>query len=481
LLLDRFHDDTVAQTSYLIGCESAGLAIVIDPNRDADRYLQAAARRHLRIAYIAETHIHADFVSGARDLARRSGAQLLLSGEGGVDWQYAFAAADGARILHHDDRVDVGGIRLTVRHTPGHTPEHLAFIVTDTATSDRPVGMCSGDFIFVGDVGRPDLLERVANASGSMETLARQLFASIQAMRDLPDHLQIWPGHGAGSACGKSLGAMPSTTLGYERLANWAFQIDDESAFVKAALAGQPEAPSYFAVMKTVNREGPTPARVAQHLPELDLASLQRAMASNAVLVDVRPAEQFAAEHVPGTLNIPFGGSFAKWAGTLLPYDRQLALLAHDAGHMSRAKHALSIIGLDRVIGWAADAVREQWKTDVGPLQTTPQLDVSAVARRLSAGDLDVIDVRAESEWNEGHLAQADHRYLGNLLELSRDVPRDTPIAVHCQGGSRSAIAASLLQAHGFTNVSNVTGGYRAWQTAGFPVTHPADSSESDE
>src|SRR5262249_7144793 len=214
-----------------------------------ERYIAAAAHQKLTIAYVTETHIHADFVSGARDLAHKTGAQLLLSGEGGEEWQYRFAKADGARLVRHGDAIDLGRVRIDVRHTPGHTPEHVCFVVTDRANSERPVGMFSGDFVFVGDVGRPDLLERAANQRGSMDALARSLFRSVRALSDLPDYLQLWPGHGAGSACGKSLGAMPSTTIGYERISNWAFQIDDEERFVREVLTGQPEPPKYFATM----------------------------------------------------------------------------------------------------------------------------------------------------------------------------------------------------------------------------------------
>jgi hydroxyacylglutathione hydrolase len=472
LYLHRFHDDTVAQTSYLIGCESTGLAIVVDPNRDTEQYLRAAERRHLTIAFVAETHIHADFVSGARDLARQSGGTLVLSGEGGADWQYAFAAADGARVVHDGDRVDVGEIRVDVRHTPGHTPEHICFIVTDRATNEHPIGMSSGDFIFVGDVGRPDLLERVGNANGSMDRLARSLYASIRATQSLPDYLQIWPGHGAGSACGKSLGALPSTTLGYERFANWAFQIHDEDAFVRAVLEGQPEVPKYFAVMKRVNRDGPAPAPDTAQLPELDLVALQRATATGAVMVDVRPAARFAIAHLPGSINIPLGGSFARWAGSLLPYDSPLVLQADDHGQLSRAAQAMALIGLDRIAGWCGDAVRREWTQHVGPLGTMKHVDVTTLAANPN---LTVLDVRATSEWNDGHLPQATHGFLGDLVAVTADLAPDTPIAVHCQGGGRSAIAASLLQARGFTNVSNVTGGYRAWEASGLPVVRPDD------
>ncbi len=477
MFLQRFHDDTVAQTSYLIGCETTGLAIVVDPNRDTERYLRAAERRHLTIAFVTETHIHADFVSGARDLARQSGGTLVLSGEGGADWQYKFAAADGARVVHDGDRVDVGDVRIDIRHTPGHTPEHICFMVTDRATNAHPIGMCTGDFIFVGDVGRPDLLERAGNVRGSMDRLARQLYGSIRATDALPDYLQIWPGHGAGSACGKSLGAMPSTTLGYERFANWAFQIQNEESFVRTVLDGQPEVPAYFAEMKRINRDGPPAAPIAGHVPELDLAALQRATATGAVMVDVRPAAAFAIAHVPASLNIPLGGSFARWAGSLLPYDRPLVLLADDHGQVLRAAHEFALIGLDHVGGWSGPAVQLQWARDIQPLETVKQIDVTALA---DSPGVTVIDVRAASEWNEGHLPQATHGFLGDLVALTADLAPDTPIAVHCQGGGRSAIAASLLQAHGFTNVANVTGGYRAWEAQGLPVVCANEAKKSN-
>ena len=237
MLLKRIYEDGLAQASYLLACEQTGRAIVIDPNRDVGRYIDAADEEGVDITDVTETHIHADFVSGARELARRTGAHLMLSGDGGPEWQYRFAAAEGAKLLHHGNRFDVGTIRFDVRHTPGHTPEHQCFLVTDTTMSDRPVGMLTGDFLFVGDVGRPDLLERAAHVEGTMIAMARDLFRSLRALRDLPDYLQIWPGHGAGSACGKALGMLPSTTLGFERVANWAFQIENEGEFVRAVRA----------------------------------------------------------------------------------------------------------------------------------------------------------------------------------------------------------------------------------------------------
>ena len=467
MLLKRLYDEALAQASYLIGCEQTGMAIVVDPNRDVEQYIEAARREHMRIAFVTETHIHADFISGARDLARATRATLLLSAEGGADWQYKFAQQDGARLLHHGDRFDVGVVRFDVRHTPGHTPEHIVFLVTDTATSERPVGMLSGDFIFVGDVGRPDLLERAAKEHGTMETLARRLFQSIRATADLPDYLQLWPGHGAGSACGKALGAMPSTTLGYERIANWAFQIDDEREFVRVVTEGQPEPPKYFARMKTVNRDGPMPV-VHAPLEELTLDDVRRALQSGTPVIDVRATADFAHGHIPGTINIPTGTSFTTWAGSLLPYDRDLVLLADDAARLRRARMLLSLIGFDRIAGFAGAKVREAWASSVSPLQSVEQVDIATLAADTKRT---VIDVRGAAEWNDGHIERAKHFFLGDLVELTKDLPRDMPLALHCQGGTRSAIAASLLQKEGFTNVANASGGITAWQRAGLPLS----------
>ena len=468
MLLERLYDEMLAQASYLIGCERSGQAIVVDPSRDADAYVELAARKHMRIAYVSETHIHADFVSGARELAERSGAELLFSGHGDGDWAYRTSA----RLIRDDDKIDIGDVSLTVRHTPGHTPEHIAFVVTDRAVSERPLGMLSGDFIFVGDVGRPDLLERAANARGSADALARQLFRSVRATESLPDFLQIWPGHGAGSACGKSLGALPSTTLGYERVANWAFHIADEDTFVRAALAGQAPPPPYFARMKVVNRDGP-PARTSHALPTLDLKGFRSAVECGAVAVDVRGSAAFAAEHIPRTLNFPLGSSFLTWAGWLLPYDRDLVLLADDADRVARARKALSLIGLDQVIACAGREIRAAWATSVGPLERVEQIDMTSLA---TANHRTIIDVRKDGEWAAGHVPSAQHLFLGDLGARAGELSPNEPIALHCGGGTRSAIAASLLLARGFTNVVNATGGYGAWTAAGLPVVRDDDA-----
>jgi hydroxyacylglutathione hydrolase len=469
MLLKRFYDETLAQASFLIGCDATGEAIVIDPNRDVEQYIRAAESEKVRITQVTETHIHADFVSGARELARRTGARLVLSGEGGPDWQYAFAASDGARVVHDGDTIDVGRVQLTARHTPGHTPEHICFVVTDRATNDAPMGMLTGDFVFVGDVGRPDLLERAAGESGTMEGMARALHRSIKALADLPDYLQLWPGHGAGSACGKALGAVPQTTLGYERIANWAFGVRDEDEFVRMVLADQPEPPKYFARMKQVNRDGPAALDPRQPL-ELDLGAFDRAVSAGTRVLDVRATEAFAAEHIPGALNVPMSKSFTKWAGSLLSYEEDVVLLAPGQAAAVSAVRVLALIGYDRVVGWAGAELNAAWTRAGRTLESTTQTDPAQVSARK---DVTLVDVRSAAEWRDGHADGARHLFLGHLPELSKDLPRDTPIVTMCQGGSRSAIAASLLQARGFTNVQNMTGGFGAWQQAGLPIRHP--------
>ena len=467
MLLKRFYDDGLAQASYLVGSERTGEALVIDPLRDLEPYLAAAADEELRITHVTETHIHADFLSGARDLVRRTGARLLLSAEGGADWQYRFAPVEGAELLRDGDSFTLGEIRVDVRHTPGHTPEHLVFLVTDGAVADRPLGIFTGDFIFVGDVGRPDLLERAAHVAGTMESSARALYQSLRSMREYPEYLQIWPGHGAGSACGKSLGALPSTTLGYERLFNWAFQVGDEEEFVRAVLAGQPEAPKYFGRMKLLNRDGP-PRGTPTTLPELDAAALAaRLDAGDATVIDTRSSVAFTTSFIPGTINIPGGRSFTNWAGSLIAPNADIVLIAEDESRARALSRELSLIGLDQLRGWANAQIVERWQSARRGLQRAQVIG----SRDLAAFDEPfVIDVRAESEWNGGHIPGARHIFLGDLPDAVKDLPRDQPIVVTCQGGSRSSIGSSLLRARGFENVINLSGGFAEWQRAGLPV-----------
>jgi hydroxyacylglutathione hydrolase len=466
MLFKRFYDDGLAQASYMIGCEATGEAIIVDANRDIAQYAEAAAREKMRITHVTETHIHADYVSGSRELATVTGAKLLLSANGGPDWQYAFATSDHATLLHDGDTIDIGNVRLDVMHTPGHTPEHICFLVTDRATRDLPVGILSGDFVFVGDVGRPDLLERAAHVSNTMEASAHDLFRSLQRFQELPDYVQVWPGHGAGSACGKALGSMPQSTVGYEKIANWGVASTSEADFVREVLAGQPEPPTYFAEMKRINRDGPPMLggmRAPKSLPGVDLSPL---IARGAPLVDIRAATSFAAGHVPGTLNIPFGKLFSTWAGWLLPYTREIFLIADDTASATQATREMAMIGLDHVGGWLAAA-------EVTPVarERSAQISAADLATRLAGPEVTLVDVRNRSEWNHGHIDGAIHIPVGHLGARLAEVPRDLPIVVQCQGGVRSAIASSVLLALGVVDVLNLTGGYNEWVDAGLPVT----------
>jgi hydroxyacylglutathione hydrolase len=481
MFFKRFYDTKLAQASYLIGCQRTGESVVVDPNRDVEQYVRAAADEGLRVTHVTETHIHADFVSGARELAARTGAQLLLSDEGGADWRYAYAAEAGARLLRDGDHFMIGNIRLDVLHTPGHTPEHVSFVVTDTPAAAGPWGILTGDFVFVGDVGRPDLLEKAAGITGTMEAGAHTLFHSLERFRALPDHLQVWPGHGAGSACGKALGAVPSTTVGYERIGNWGVATTDEAEFVRMVLEGQPEPPRYFAEMKRINKVGPRALdRGADGLPHarrLPPAALPELVNEKAVIVDARPAAAFAAGHVPGTINIPLNGAFTTWAGWFVPYDRDVYLLLDDgdaAGAAKRADEAvrdLAMIGLDRVAGWFGGDAIAAWRARGLALGTVRQVSVTEAAALLDRGAVRVIDVRGRAEWEAGHLPGVQNIPAGLLRDHLAELPTDRPVVLQCQSGSRSAIAASVLKAAGVPGVVNLVGGITAWQEAGLPVT----------
>jgi hydroxyacylglutathione hydrolase len=468
MLLKRLYDTRLAQASYLIGCQATGEALVIDPNRDVEQYVAAAKSEGLHLAFVAETHIHADFVSGALELVALTAARPVLSKEGGVDWSYRWAKEASAQLVADGDTFMVGNVKVEVLHTPGHTPEHVCYRITDTVATDRPMGVFTGDFIFVGDVGRPDLLEKVVGSSGTMESGARTLFASLQRFKKNPDYLQLWPGHGAGSACGKALGAVPSSTLGYERLANWGLTTEREDEFVRLVLAGQPEPPPYFAVMKRVNRDGPKIIGARERPAQLAAGAL-RDLAARALVVDTRRTADFAGGHLPGTINVPFGNSFPTYAGSVLPYDRAIHLIVAEAA-LDETLRSLSSVGLDDVAGWSARDALES----AGPLARTPHVAAGYCAARLKAGAVTLVDVRGQSEWDEGHVPLARHIPLGTLAQHAEELAHAGALVLHCESGSRSAIAASILLARGITNVANLQSGFAAWKQAGFPVESAA-------
>ncbi|MEO8295273.1 MAG: MBL fold metallo-hydrolase [Gemmatimonadota bacterium] len=473
MILKRLYDQKLAQASYLIGCGQSGEAAVFDPNRDIEQYVDLAAAEGLRITHVTETHIHADFVSGSRELAQRTGATLYLSDEGGPDWRYRYAGEAGATLLKDGDGFRVGNIQIDAMHTPGHTPEHMAFMVTDTAAATAPIGIVTGDFVFVGDVGRPDLLEKAANVQGTMDAAARTLFASLQKFRKLPDYLQIWPGHGAGSACGKGLSSVPHSTVGYERLFNWALAATSEDEFVEQVLAGQPEPPKYFAEMKRINKEGPRILNGFGHPPRLPPTRLDALLEEGALVVDTRSAAAYAAAHIPRTLSIPLNRSFTTWAGWLIPYISDVYLILDDQESgkaLGEAVRDLAMIGLDRVGGAFGAGAVEAWAERDGGLEVTPQMSVQDLAQAMKTGKVLVVDVRGRSEWEAGHIPGVENIPLGFLGDRADELSRDRQLVVHCQSGGRSAMGASVLQGRGFRNVANLVGGFAAWEGAGFEV-----------
>jgi len=470
MLFRRFYDENLAQASYMIACEKTREAIVVDPNSDTAQYVRAAGADRVRIAHVTETHIHADFVSGARALADAAGAVLHLSGEGTGEWVYSDDALRHATVLRDGSRIDVGRVRLRVSHTPGHTPEHLTFFVSDLERGENPVGALTGDFVFVGDVGRPDLLEKAAGAKGTMDSSARALFKSVNAFKVEPDHLQLWPGHGAGSACGKSLGSMPQSTLGYEKLFNWAFGEFTEGEFVARVLEDQPAPPRYFAVMKRMNRTGT--AQPAPREPTYaGLAELEGALKKGGSVIDTRPTAKFAAGHVPGTLNIPLGKSFLNWSGALVPGETDFWIIteAESDDAVKRIIDDLSKVGLTRVAGVFRSDVLREWKSRRGVLETVAQVDPQSVQKRTLDG-VQIIDVRSPEEWRRGHLPGAIHIPLALLPDRIGELDASAPIVLQCQGGGRSSIATSLLQSRGLPDVSNLAGGYDAWVKEGFEI-----------
>jgi hydroxyacylglutathione hydrolase len=480
MIFHRFFDEKLAQASYLIGCVATGEAVVIDANRDVEPYVRTAEREGLRIVAVTETHIHADYLSGSRELAARTGAQLHLSDCGPAEWKYGYAASDKVRLLKEGNELVVGNVRLRAIHTPGHTPEHLSFLYIDGAATSEPMGVLTGDFVFCGDVGRPDLLEKAVQVKGSAEAAAKVLWKSLEKFRALPEHLSMWPGHGAGSACGKGMSAVPSSTVGYEKRVNWAFLAKDEKAFVEGVLAGQPEPPAYFATMKRLNRDGPRVLGGIKMPPLLDYSSLEagdwsaqgsnpRKNTSHPAVVDLRSAAEFAAGHIAGSLSIPLNKSFTTWAGSLLPYDRDIQLIFpdRDAAGLREAVRDLALIGLDRIAGyWNVDAI-DWWREQGRPLMTVTQISAKELA---DARGSVVVDVRAASEWSEGHIPGATHIPLPELAARLDELPKDRPLVLQCAGGGRSMIAASLLQAHGAAGVANLSGGFTAWRKAGLPT-----------
>ncbi|WP_372698555.1 rhodanese-like domain-containing protein [Arthrobacter sp. JSM 101049] len=462
MYFERIYDTDLAHASYLIGCQATGEAVVVDPRRDIAIYQRTAQANGLRITAVTETHVHADYVSGTRELAAATGAALHVSGEGGPGWQYAFEAGQ----LHDGDTIALGNITLTAVHTPGHTPEHLSFLVTDGAFADEPGYLLSGDFVFCGDLGRPDLLDEAAGGKDTRFAGARQMFASLRdTFLALPDHVQVHPAHGAGSACGKALGAVPSTTVGYERLHAWwgtYLAANDEDGFITELLEGQPDAPAYFGRMKRQNLAGPPLLGERGPLHELAPQEVARDLAAAAVVfVDTRAQADVHAGTVAGALNLPATGALAGQAAWVIDPEREtrpLVLLATGPEAAAGLRERLLRVGIDDVAGYTT--------TLEGLPTAVPQL--VRVDELAGCGAALLLDVRAAGEHSAGNIPGSQQLHGGRVLWNLDRLPEDGTIVTYCQSGVRSSVVASALRRAGY-DVAELEGSYAAWATA-----HPA-------
>ena len=460
MIIRHFFEPLLAQSSFLVGCPATGNALVIDPNRRIDQYVDAASTDGLRILAVTDTHIHADFVSGARALARRTGATLYVSAEGTADCEYAFAHEAGVRGIRHGDSFRVGEIRIDVMHTPGHTPEHLTFLVSEERVSSQPFGAFTGDFLLAGDVGRPDLLEDAAAGLISAEAAARDLYRSLGAFSSLPDCLLLWPGHGGGSGCHTSLGGVPATTLADEKVANWALNAPGQDVFVTAVLANQPDVPRYFGRIKCLNRMGTSSYGPVDGLPRIGPNQLDKLVAAYSEFIDLRP-DATVSGFLPGSIALPLTREFLSRAGSVLHYGMPVYIVASDDSQANDAADALRLIGIDDVRGWVPDSEFQAHTDRGGVLERLVEIGPAQALERQAAGHL-LLDVRTTAEWRAGHVPGARHAPLARLIDDTLKIDRDTRLVVYCQTGTRARVAGTVLRRVGFTHIANLAGGFAA-------------------
>jgi hydroxyacylglutathione hydrolase len=455
MYFEQFYLGCLAHASYMLASE--GEAVVVDPQRDVEIYLAAADANHISIRHIFETHLHADFVSGHQELAARTGARIYIGEQAEATFPHV-AVQDGFQL-------QVGKMRILALETPGHTPESTCLVITDEDKASAPWAVLTGDTLFLGDVGRPDLSKR-----HTPEQLAAMLYDSLHGkLLKLSDDVLVYPAHGAGSLCGRNLRAERVSTIGTERLTNYALQIKSREEFVKQLTSNLPARPAYFLQDAEINRTGAPALSDLPALPPIEPQELEVLLTEGAIVLDVRPGEKFAAGHVPGSINIALSGQFASWAGALLGLASRPILIAESAEAVSEARMRLARIGLEDAQGYLHGGV-DAWREAGLPLVKLPEISVQVLSDRLQSSGLQLLDVRRGPEWEAGHIEGASWWPLDNFKVAPPEVDHSLPIAVHCQGGYRSMIACSLLQRAGFDNVVNVAGGFDAWRDAKLPV-----------
>jgi hydroxyacylglutathione hydrolase len=462
MYFEQFYLGCLAHASYLLASE--GEAVVIDPQRDVELYLKAAAEQGATIRHIFETHLHADFVSGHRELAARTGAKIYMGAQSGATFEHV-PVSDGFELKF-------GKASISVLETPGHTPESICLVVTDAEESSAPWAVLTGDTLFIGDVGRPDLSPRHTPAQ-----LAGLLYDSLHTkLMTLADSVLVYPAHGAGSLCGKNMRAERSSTIGTERLTNYALQIESREEFIRQLTSNLPARPEYFARDAEINRTGAAALSELPPLRSLSPTDLEGMLKAGEIALDVRPMDEFAAGHVPGSVNIALGGQFASWAATVLGLATHPVLIAETDAQIEEARLRLARVGIEELDGYLAGGVAA-WKQSGQPLATVAQITPQDLEDRLGAGKVQVLDVRREPEWDAGHVEGATWWPLDNFRVSPPEIDHEVPLAVHCKGGYRSMIAASLLQRAGFRNVMNLIGGFDAWQEAKLPVVTAVTAS----
>lgn len=456
---ERIYDETLAQASYIIANDK-NEAIVIDPKRDIDTYLEYAKKNGLTIKYVTETHIHADYLSGAPELAKATQANLLLSNEGGPNWQYAF----DHQPLKDQQIIQLGNVELKVMHTPGHTPESLTFLVKNTKDQTAPAKAITGDFIFVGDVGRPDLLEKAAGQKGTQYQGAHQLFTSLNQFIKLPKNTEIWPGHGAGSFCGKSLSTIPQSTLEQEMTTNPAFKyLNDKDAFTKFILDGQPEPPKYFAVMKQWNKSVRPLLIEVPKIQKLSTVELENAIKNNVLVIDARKKEEVAKGFIPGSLHIEGGKSFATFVGSLVDYNNQIVLVGNKT-QIEDLQRKLIRIGMNNIYGYISDV------NELNGLKTSNIITAKEVQQLMKDKNVQLVDVRTATEYASGHIKGFENITLNSLEKNVSKIQKDAPVIIHCQSGVRGAMAYSILEKLGYNNILNYSGSINDWSAKKLPL-----------